>query len=249
MTYTVNEFAKLANVTTRTLRYYDQIGLLTPAQVGGNGYRYYDHASLLRLQQILFFRELDVPLKDIHTIINQPNFDLVKALQNHRNALETRAKRLKTLMDTIDQTIATMKGEWIMSEKEYFEGFDENQYAEETQQRWGHTPQYAESQRKWSRYSMDEKEEIKLKGGDIIKRMVTTNPHAKPDDPDVQQAVADYHAYINQYFYTCDVEFMRNLADMWVADERFAINYERIREGGVKFANQAVHLYCDKHQE
>jgi len=249
MTYTVNEFAKLAQVTTRTLRYYDQIGLLSPAKIGDNGYRYYDHGNLLRLQQILFYRELDVPLKEIHIIINQPGFDLVAALQNHRQALERRAKRLNTLMDTIDQTIATMKGEWIMSEKDYFEGFDESQYAEESQQRWGDTQQYAESQRKWSQYSMDEKEAIKTKGGEITQRMVTTNPNAKPDDPDVQQAVADYHAYINEYFYTCDVEFLRNLADMWVADERFAVNYERIREGGVTFVNQAVHIYCDRHQK
>lgn len=76
--------------------------------------------------------------------------------------------------------------------------------------------------------------------------MVTINPKAKPTDPDVQAAVGEYHAYINKYFYTCDVEFMCNLSDMWIQDERFAINYERIREGGAAFVREAVHIFCDR---
>ena len=248
MTYTINELAKLSNVTTRTLRYYDQLGLLTPAQIGNNGYRYYNRENLLRLQQILFFRELEVPLKDIRILIDRPDFDLVEALQQHRSALEKRAERMKTLIETIDQTIATFKGEWIMSEKEYFEGFDESQYAEEAQQRWGNTPQYAKSQRKWGSFSKQEKEAIQAKSGDITARMVGTNPNAKPDDPEVQAAVAEYHAFISDNFYRCDVAFMRGLADMWESDPRFAANYEKIREGGAAFVKEAVYIYCDRNK-
>lgn len=249
MTYTINELAKLSNVTTRTLRYYDQLGLLTPAQIGNNGYRYYNRENLLRLQQILFFRELDVPLKEIRNIIDRPNFDLVEALQTHRKALVQRAERVKTLIETIDETIASFKGEWIMSEKDYFEGFDENQYAEEAQQRWGHTPQYAESQKKWGSLSKQEKEALKVKSAELTARMVGNNPNAKPEDPDVQAAVAEYHAFINDNFYRCDVAFMRGLADMWEADPRFAANYEQIREGGSVFVRKAVHIYCDNHSK
>lgn len=246
MTYTINELAKLSNVTTRTLRYYDQLGLLIPAQIGHNGYRYYNRENLLRLQQILFFRELDVPLKEIQILIDGPNFDLVDALQKHRNALEKRAKRVKTLIETIDQTIATFKGEWIMNEKDYFEGFDENQYAEEAQQRWGNTPQYAESQQKWGSLSKQEKEAVKVKSAQLTARMAGKDANAKPDDPDVQAAVAEYHAFINDNFYSCDVAFMRGLADMWESDPLFAANYEKIRKGGAAFVKQAVYIYCDQ---
>lgn len=79
--------------------------------------------------------------------------------------------------------------------------------------------------------------------------MVTENPDASPDDPDIQSAVGEYYAYLNKYFYTCEVGFLRGLADMWEEDPRFAVNYERIREGGATFVREAVHIYCDRHQE
>lgn len=248
MTYTIKEIAKLAGVTTRTLRYYDEIGLLSPADMGSNGYRYYDQDSLLLLQQILFYRELEVPLKDIQRILSSPDFDLLGALEKHRTSLMVQVHRLGKLIDTIDQTIAMIKGEVIMSEKEYFEGFDEAQYVEEAQERWGQTPRYAESQRKWKRYTKDQKEAIKREGGRITERMVTDNLNASPDDPDVQVAVGDYYAYLNKNFYACEVSYLRGLADMWVEDSRFAANYEKIREGGAEFVRQAVHIYCDQNE-
>jgi DNA-binding transcriptional MerR regulator len=246
MSYTIKEFADLAGVTTRTLRYYDEIGLLSPSETGDNGYRYYDQEKMLILQQIMFFRELDVPLKDIQLILNRPEFNLVSALEDHRVTLQARSKRLKALIETVDQTLATIKGEWTMKDKEYFEGFDESQYEEEAKQNWGHTPQWAESQKKWASYSKEQKNAIKVEGGEITKRMVGTDPTLTPDDPGVQAAIGDYHAYINKYFYTCDVEFIRNLADMWVQDPRFAANYERIREGGAAFVREAAQLFCDR---
>jgi DNA-binding transcriptional MerR regulator len=247
MTYTIKEIADLAGVTTRTIRYYDEIGLLNPARVGDNGYRYYDQGSLLRLQQILFFRELDVPLKDIQRLMGRPDFDLQGALEKHRRALESRAQQLDKLIETVDQTIATLKGEWMMSDKDYFEGFDEKKYEEEARERWGDTPQFAESQKRWSSYSDKQREAIKEEGGRLTIRMVSEDPNASPDDPDVQAAIGEYHAYINKYFYACDVSFLRGLADGWVTDPRFAINYERVREGGAEFVRDAVHIYCDRH--
>lgn len=247
MAYTIKEIADLAGVTTRTLRYYDEIGLLNPAFTTENGYRYYDNGCLLRLQQILFFRELEVPLKDIHRIISRPDFNLLQALRNHRTALLSRASRLDTLLGTIDRTIAVIQGEKNMADKDYFEGFDESQYEEEVKERWGDTPQYAQSRQKWACYSTDQKNAIKEQGGEITRRMVAGSDTA-PEDPAVQAAVRDYYDYINQYFYTCEVSFLRSLADMWVEDPRFAINYERIREGGAAFVREAVHIFCDHNE-
>jgi DNA-binding transcriptional MerR regulator len=244
--YAIKEIADLAGVTTRTLRYYGEIGLLSPAEIGDNGYRYYDQDSLLRLQQILFFRELDVPLKDIQLIISRPDFDLLRALQRHRSAVQNRARRLDKLIDTIDRTIAAIKGDSMMSARDYFEGFDETLYEDETRERWGTTPQYAESQKRWAGYSREQKETIKAEGGRLVTRMVAQDPDASPDDPEVQAAVGEYYAYLSHYFYACDLDFLRQLADGWVADPRFAINYERIREGGAAFVREAVHIYCDR---
>ena len=248
MVYTVKEIAELAGVTTRTLRYYDEIGLLDPAEIGENGYRYYDQDNLIKLQQILFFRELEIPLNDIQLIMSQPDFNLSGALDAHRSSLEKKAERLYKLIRTIDHTLATIRGERMMSAEEYFEGFDETRYEEETRQRWGSTPQYAESQRKWASYSKEQKQEIKAEGGRLTVRMVSEDPDASADDPDVQAAVGEYFSYLNKYFYTCELSFLRGLADMWVDDPSYAINYERIREGGAEFVQDAVHIYCDRNE-
>jgi DNA-binding transcriptional MerR regulator len=244
--YTIKEIADLAGVTTRTLRYYDQLGLLTPAKIGENDYRYYDHDNLLKLQQVLFFRELDLPLKEILFILNRPDFSLQSALKNHRRSLQKKVDRISTLLETIDNTILSLEGEDRMPEKEYFTGFDESKYEEEARDLWGDTPQYTDSQQKWSSYTEDQKEEIKREGERIIRRMVTDKSDAAPDDPGVQEAVAEYHAYFNKYFYTSGVEVLRGLAEMWVDDPRFAVNYERIREGGAAFVREAVQIYCDR---
>jgi DNA-binding transcriptional MerR regulator len=247
MTYTIKQLAELAGVTPRTLRYYDEIGLLSPAQTGANGYRLYNQGSLLQLQQILFFRELDMPLKDIQQILSRPDFDLLQALETHRLALRKRSQRLSQLIDTLDQTIATLKGEWIMNEKDYFAGFDHSQYEEEAQKRWGQTQAYQQSQARYKSYSKEQKAALIAQSAEITLRMVPVDASIQPDDPTVQQAIADYHAYINKNFYDCDVAFLRNLADMWVEDPRFAKTYDSIRAGGAVFARQAVQIYCDQH--
>lgn len=247
MAYTIKEIADLAGVTTRTIRYYDQVGLLPPIGFYENGYRYYDTDSLFRLQQILFLRELDVPLKEIEIIINRPDFGLAGSLEKQCLSLEKKVKRLMTLIKTIDTTLDALKGEKIMAEKEYFNGFDESQYEDEVKERWGETKKYKESRKMWASYSKEQKEAIKAEGKRITTRMVGADANAAPDSSDVQAAISDYHAYLNKYFYTCDTEFLRGLADMWVEDARFAVNYERIREGGADFVRKAAHIFCDTH--
>jgi len=248
MAYTIKEIAQLANVSTRTIRYYDEIGLLPPAYIGNNGYRYYDRQSLLSLQQILFYRELDVPLKEIIRFFADPGFNPLEALMKHRNALQGKADRVQKLITTIDNTIDMIKGEKGMAENELFNGLDEKKYTDEAEARWGETDRFKKSKEQWSSYSKIQKEAIKKEGGDITTRMVGTGPDVNPDDEDVQKAIGDYVAYINKYFYPCDAAFLRGLSEMWAADARFGVNYERIREGGASFVKQAVAIYCDRNK-
>lgn len=244
MAYTINEIARLANVSTRTIRYYDEIGLLAPAYTGKNGYRYYDRNSLLLLQQVLFFRELEMPVKEIANILENPVFNLVETLLMHRQALQKESRRIQKLISTIDNTINMIKGDREMTDQELFVGFDEEKYAKEAKDRWGDTDAYKQSIQRWSSYSETQKEKIKNEGGEITTRMVGVHAECKPGDEVIQKAVGDYLAYLNKYFYTCNAEFLRRLSMMWVEDPRFAVNYERIREGGAQFVHEAVEIFC-----
>ena len=160
MPYTIKEIAYLAGVTTRTLRFYDEIGLLPPAGKRKNGYRFYDRDNLLQLQQILYFRELELPLEEIHQIMSHPDFSMIQALKNHQSALKNRAKRVEKLLLTIERTINNLEGDQPMALEELFDGFEESKYTEEAAERWGNTSQFRESQKKWSSYSAEQKKVI-----------------------------------------------------------------------------------------
>lgn len=123
MRYTINQLAKLSGVSTRTLRFYDEIGLLKPAYYGENNYRYYQQEQLILLQQILFYRELDMSLNDIKNIIYANSFNIIQALQAHKTVLAQNLTRQTILIQTIDKTIAHLKGEQVMKLEEIFHGF------------------------------------------------------------------------------------------------------------------------------
>ncbi len=135
-----------------------------------------------------------------------------------------------------------------MTYGETFKGFDETQYEEETCERWRDAPQYDESRKKWAVYSDDQKESIIKEGNRLIVRMVGMDPKVPPDDPGIQDAIGEYYAYLNKYFYACEVKFLRGLADIWMQDPRFSVNFESVREGGAEFVRKAVHIYCDEHE-
>lgn len=124
MAYTVNKLAMLSGVSARTLHFYDEIGLLKPAYVGENNYRYYEEEQLLMLQQILFYREIGMPLSEIQGIIKSDNFDKIEALQSHKKILEQGLDRSKQMIKTIDKTISHLRGKEIMKDEELYFGFD-----------------------------------------------------------------------------------------------------------------------------
>lgn len=244
MRYTVKQLAKLAGVTTRTLHYYDEIGLLRPASYGDNGYRYYGDEAVLRLQQILFFRELDFSLDQIKVILDQPDFDMLHALQSHRAALLERAKRLNNLIDTIDNTVKHIRGEIEMSNQDFYKGFDEEkqkEYAEEARQRWG--DEAVQSQKRWESYTPEEKNEILGKMHEIS-TSIAAHMSKGPESPEVQYWIDRWYKHINQYFYTCSLDVFESLGHTYTEDPAFRETYENIRPGLAALMEQAMTHYC-----
>ena len=160
--YTVKQLARMAGVSARTLHFYDQTGLLKARRNPANGYRIYNQAAALRLQQILFLRELGLSLEQIRSVIDRPDFDLLQALEQHRQALQERQARLERLLQTVERTISYMKGNIEMEGKELFIGFSEEKqkaYEVEAQKRWGEK-EVKVSQQRWASYSAEKQRQI-----------------------------------------------------------------------------------------
>jgi MerR family transcriptional regulator, thiopeptide resistance regulator len=241
--YTVKEFAKLAGVSVRTLHYYDELGLLKPELVGANGYRHYGDASVLKLQQILFYRELDLSLEEIRAILASPDFDVLNSLHSHREALQGRVRRLERLIRTVDTTIQQLKGRQTMNEKGLFEGFSEEEqekYAKEAGQMFDPETVKA-SNRQWKAYPPAEKERILTEGRSIMNDLAQAMPQGA-SAPRVQAVVARWHKHM-QYSWSPDDEQLLGLADLYNDDPRFKSNYETLAPGLAGFMREAVKVY------
>ncbi|MEZ4518650.1 MAG: MerR family transcriptional regulator [Chloroflexota bacterium] len=168
MKRTVKQLARLAGITPRALHYYDEIDLLPPSAVGENGYRYYDDSATLRLQQIMFYRELGLSLTDIKGVLDDPGFEIRQALLAHREALQEQAQRISTLIKTIDKTLVQLEGEQEMDAEELFGGFDnaqERQWSQEAINQYGaHDSYVQESARRWRSYTAADKAGSRKKG-------------------------------------------------------------------------------------
>ena len=243
MTFTTNQLAKLAGVTRRTLHYYDQIGLLRPQTVALNGYRRYGQADLLRLQHILFYRELDLSLEHIARLLDESGFDALAALQEHRLALLARMQHLQRLVDTVDDTILMMKGELPMDDERLFDVFSEEQqkeFEEEAYQRWGE--QVRISNQKWNSYTAKQKAAIGLEG-EANHREILAHMSEGYDSPAVQAAVAKWHQHL-RYFYEPTVETLEGLGHMYNQDPRFHETFHKVHPDYPAFLEQAITYYC-----
>jgi MerR family transcriptional regulator, thiopeptide resistance regulator len=244
--YTVRELSKLAGVTRRTLRYYHQIGLLEPSTIGENGYRYYNSEALLRLQQILLYRELDMPLDEIKHILDQPDFDVSAALEGHRAHLNRRIVHLQQLVETVDHTIGMMKGWETMEEKKLFAGFsDEEQAAMEKEALQLYDPEIVKaSSRKWKNYSNDEKQKIMDEGNAIYTDFVKVMPSG-PASAQAQSIVERWRQHMS-YFWTPNEEQLLALAEGYNNDPPFKANFDQIDPGLAAFVRDAVKVYLGK---
>lgn len=244
MAYTVKGAADMAGVSIRTLHHYDDIGLLKPAQVSPSGYRLYSDADLEHLQQILFFRELGFKLSEIREIMGRRGFDRKRALLNHRELLLQRRSRLDRLIATVDRTLKGMERGNEMT-GEMFDGFQPHEYEEEARRRWGGTREYEESARRTKQYTKADWAAIQQEGQEITLGLASLMDR-DPADPEVQQWVGKHHQMINDRFYTCSLQVYRGLGDLYVQDERFTANYEKVKPGLAAFMRAAMHVYCDR---
>ncbi|MFR7973334.1 MAG: MerR family transcriptional regulator [Lacrimispora saccharolytica] len=240
---TVKEVSRITGVSVRTLHYYDAIGLLKPTKVTEAGYRMYDDTALSRLQNILLFRELQFPLKEIKVILDSHGFSQEEAIAQQIKLLELQYKHIGELI-SFAREIQT-KGVRTMN----FEVFNTNeieQYKEEVKAKWGHSKAYREYEQRASSQS----EHNYDKFADEIMSLFTKLGALKqfpPTDKAVQEKVAVLQSYINENFYTCNNEILKELGEMYVCDERFKKNIDHFGgEGTAEFVRQAISVYCDK---
>ena len=252
MRYTVKQLAQLAGISVRTLHYYDEVGLLKPSFIKENGYRFYEEKELLRLQQILFFRELDFTLDKIKQIMESPGFDSVAALYDQKELLKLKRKRIDGLLQTIEKTITAMKGGDLMSNDDTYSVFNDPTYQKhknEVEERWGNTDAYKQSRERVGKMSKSDLDRVKAEGETIARTtaelMVKGFSH---DSPEVQKQVDLFYQHLH-HFYDPGYEMFRNLGQMYVDDPRFTKVYEDRAKGFASFMRDAMAYYSDTRQK
>ncbi|MBC8374808.1 MAG: MerR family transcriptional regulator [FCB group bacterium] len=245
--YSVKQVADLSGITVRTLHHYDKIGLLKPAKRSQKKYRYYDEDNLLRLQQILFYRELDFSLEQTRAILDDPVFDFVKALQTHRESLLQRHKRMKQLIQTVDQTLEKIEGDRTMAlkDKDLYKGFDQekiDRWNKEVDEKYD-PEKVAESRRNIGKMSKDQFKDIQ-KQGDVITEALGQLMDKGADAPEVQEQIKLHHAWIEN-FYVCPAEMYKGLGQLYIENPEFTAFYEKFKPDLAAFMCEAMGYFAD----
>lgn len=240
---TVNEVSKLAGVSVRTLHYYDKIGLLHPAAVTGAGYRQYDDTDLERLQQILLFRELEFPLKEIKKILDSADFDREKALEQQIELLTLKKEHLEQLI----HHARAIKSEGVS--RMDFKAFDTSKidaYTQKAKEQWGQTDA-------WNEFEEKNKNRGKAEMAVISENMMAIfaefgemmKMNMKPESSEVQAQVRKLQDYISEHFYQCTPQILQGLGQMYGAGGEFTENIDRTGgEGCAQFTAEAIAIYC-----
>ncbi len=238
----INEFAKFTGVSVRTLHYYDEIGLLKPAEIAEEtGYRFYDENSLLRMQEILFYRELDFSLKNISEILSAPNYDKEQVLKEQKKLLILKKERLERLITAIDGAV---KGENVVIA---FDNSEFENYKAEAKEIWGKTDAYKEHIEKTKDYSEDKWQNLTDGMNKIFAEFsVCMKDGAEPYSVEARNLVKQLKSYITENYYTCTNEILTGLGQMYVLDERFKNNIDKHGEGTAEFISRAIGVYSKK---
>ena len=246
MRYTVKAVADMAGISIRALYHYDAIGLLKPSGSSLAGYRQYGEADLERLQEVLFFRELGFSLQEIKEMVDNPSYDRRQALALHRDLLLEKRKRLDDLLRNVGQTLDSMERGRDMATAELFGGLDEaklEEYRKEAKERWGSVVD--DSYRRYNSYTKAQKDAM---WSDIssIYTGIAAKMDRDPGSPEVQELVGRWYRVINEKFYTCTPEVFRGLGEMYVQDQRFTDNIDKVKPGLARYLKEAMGLYADK---
>lgn len=246
--YAVNKLAKLAGVSVRTLHYYYQIGLLTPSVRTAAGYRLYGEAELLRLQQILFYRELDVELKDIGNILDDPEFDLVHALESHRQMLLSKKSRIETLVATVEKTIFHLKNKVNMNVEDLYAGLPKEQaeaWRREAKEKW--PDQVAHAEKQLLTMDMDSYRQLQ-EGFKANWEKLALLSGQDPAAEQVQQEIDVHYHYILKFWGKAgnQAEAYKGLGDLLANDERYTQVNGVANPAFGKFMQQAIHIYVER---
>lgn len=241
LTYSIGDVARLSGTTVRTLHHYDRIGLVKPAGRTDAGYRMYERADLERLQEVLLFRELDVPLTLIGKMVEADPLDRTLLLEEQHAALLGRRRRLDHIIATVEASLEELKGIG-MTDNELFGGFDPDEYKQEVEERWGETDAYKESQRRTGSYTPDDWKAIGAELEAIEAGLAELLVAGVSPEDDQAVALAEVHrVHIDRWFYPCTTEMHAMLADGYVSDPRFTKHYEERQEGLAAFVRDAVY--------
>jgi len=255
MEWSIQQIAKLAGTTSRTLRHYGDIGLLAPSSVGSNGYRHYDEAALVRLQRILLLRDLGVALPQIAEILDRPTTE-ESALEGHLAWLRQEQDRLARQIASVESTIQALRGNERLMAENMFDGFDHTQYRDEVEQRWGRKA-YADSDRWWRSLSAEEKAAWQARVSDLGRDWIAAAESGIAPESGEAQALAERHvewlrgipgtpaATGDASTRSATKAYVIGLGEMYVADPRFGANYGG--QAGAEFVRDALRVYADAH--
>ncbi len=249
MEYTIQKLGEMAGVSTRTLRYYDEIGLLKPARINSSGYRIYGQTEIDLLQQILFYRALDVELDTIKKIVTSPDFNGILALSEHHDKLLEKRKQLDRLIANVEKTIASAEGRIKMSDKEKFEGFkkrivddNERKYGEEVRAKYGDET-VDRSNKKVLNMTQEEYDKAEGLSQSIKETLAEAYKTGDPAGELAQRAVDLHRQWLCLYWDGYTKEAHAGLGDMYVADERFKAYYDVEQPGTAEFLRDAIRIY------
>ncbi|MBE6865714.1 MAG: MerR family transcriptional regulator [Ruminococcaceae bacterium] len=249
MKYSISQLSKLAGVSSRTLRYYEEIGLLLPREKGENGYRYYSSQQVDKLQQIMFYRSFDMELDDIKNILNSDEFDPVAALESHLIKLENQKAKINRLIDNVNKTILSLKGETTMSDKEKFAAFKQNivdkneeKYGAEARRKYGDKA-VDDTNKKILDMSLDNWNSLEELNELLNKTLKIAVEKGDPASETAQKACALHKEWLGYYWNFYNKEAHLNLCLMYTQDERFKEYYEKIAPGCADFLYEAMKIY------
>ena len=242
--HTVGDVSRRAGISVRTLHHYDEIGLLSPSGRSDAGYRLYGPDDIARLQQILFHRELGLPLDEIAEVMGNRGPDRLVALRKQRAQLEAKTDHLMQMMKAIDAAIdATERGETMSADEMLgvFGDFDPAEYEQEAEERWGRTDAYKESARRTASYTKEDWERHAVESAEIYRAFVALLDAGIAADTKEAMDLAEQHRrLISKWFYECFPEIHVGLGEMYVADPRFTENIDRHGEGLAAYMSEAI---------